>query len=208
MRQAIAPISLFFTMLSISGCATTSPFHLLAAKTKHPYSLIGDDFGILDEQDLAANTCTAEPEPFSTTSTAFPYWRCFPTSEVRMICDEDGWIPEPFEGKQVLVVLRVDGRHGRHEYLARRPMGVASCYSFLVDFERLTKDTQHVCLSGAFHRTVPDDDDHPISYWDFDKYKTRKGCDSYFVGDCDLSFKIKNGCQVSRADLNKSKQRK
>ena len=28
----------------------------------------------------------------------------------------------------------------------------------------------------------------PLSYWDFDKIKTVRGCDSYFVGDCDLKY--------------------
>ena len=172
--------------------------HLKSARHAYPYSLIGDDFGILTEEDLAANACTATPQPFSLDSTSFPYWKCFKTKDVSFLCDSSG-IPDPNDGVQGLIVLKVTSEKGNHEYLARRPWDIESCRSFGRRVAALTRNTSHVCLSGAFHRVETDDKGSPRSYWDFDKIKTVRGCDSYFVGDCDLKYQLKHGCKVVRA---------
>src|SRR4051794_7468672 len=100
------------------------------ARIKYPYSLIGDDFGILNEDDLAANTCDAIPQPFSYKSMAFIYWECFQTHNVSFICDQGDGIPDPHEGLLAFIVLKVSGEDGEREYLARRPWPMKSCRKF------------------------------------------------------------------------------
>lgn len=187
----------FFCMIVQTAeiLANKPTHHLLSAKLKFPYSLIGDDFGILNEQDLAANTCTAIPEPFSLKSIAFPYWQCYATKDVSFECDSGG-IPDPHEGMQGLIVIQVNSQNSGNDYVARRPWDISSCKEFRKRFLLLTKSTSQICISGSFMETTSKGKDEQVTSWVFDKYKTTKGCDSYFVGDCDLKYKIKHGCKV------------
>jgi len=64
--------------------------HLTDVKKKFPYSLIGDDYGILNEDDLAIPTCHVLPRPYLNTHVedlnSFEYWKCFPTTGVQVDC--------------------------------------------------------------------------------------------------------------------------
>ena len=196
MWKTVAISTTIFMTLTNAVASTNKPSEpFKSAKLAYPHSLIGNGFGILTEEDLAANTCTATPEPFSQDSTSFPYWQCFKTEHMSFLCDSSG-VPDPNDGVQGLIVLRIASNEGNHEYLARRPWDIESCRRFGKRVAALTSNTSHVCLSGAFHRVEAGEKGSPLYYWDFDKIKTRHGCDSYFVGDCDLKYKIKHGCKT------------
>ena len=50
----------------------------LNLKSKFPYALITEDYGILTSDDLEINGCIAKPTPFYEDSISYPYWRCLP----------------------------------------------------------------------------------------------------------------------------------
>jgi len=68
----------------------------LNMRKKFPYSLLTDDFGILDEDDLASNSCAAIPTPFSKRNLAFPYWQCFEVNDTEVSCIDIG----PYENSK------------------------------------------------------------------------------------------------------------
>jgi hypothetical protein len=181
-------------MISPFGWAS-SPESLASAKAKYPYTLLGDDFGILNESDLAANTCDAYPKLFSLGSNSL-YWRCFESNAVTFSCDSSG-IADPNEGVMGLIVLNINNKNARHEYLGRRPWPIVDCREFGKKFASLTKHTRHVCISGSSPGKSTDPNDTQTTTWIFEKYKTSKGCESYFEGDCDLTRLIKRGCKPS-----------
>jgi hypothetical protein len=184
---------------SIGNAAHTGKSHLADAKKRYPYNLLGEDFGVLNEQDLASNTCDAIPEPFGKkTFSATPYWQCFEAKEVSFLCDTDV-SDDPHEGARSLIVMKIAGKKGNHEYLGRHPFDIKSCQRYRRRFKALSRRVAHICVSGAFHQKTTDDMGAQISYWDFDKYKTRRGCDSYFEGGCDLWYQKKHGCTPVQA---------
>ena len=64
-------------ILCLFTCSTSS-----FGSTAFQDSLIGEDFGILNQDDLAIPTCWVHPKPFDesqeSTVNSFPYWKCFP----------------------------------------------------------------------------------------------------------------------------------
>lgn len=159
--------------------------HSNSLKRAHPFALIGDDYGILNLDDLAINACIAVPQPFAEESIFFPYWQCFETKNVAFECDHGG-IQEPGTPIEALMVFVVRSQK-KSEYLAPSLMDLAACNEYKKDWERLTKGEKHVCFSAELV-DLGKDGEHD-AHWIFDKFKTRKGCVSYFEGYCDIRNK-------------------
>jgi hypothetical protein len=190
------PLTLLAALLTSLGAAAGIPAdHLQQAKIRYPYSLIGDDHGILSEQDLAMSTCYANPTPFSSTEGmgAF-YWKCFETKKISTECDSNGE-QDPYE--EGLLELTVTDRDESHDYIARRVLPLHDCQQFVRDIRKRLRGSRYACIMGS----SPSMDNRPpelIKYtWIFEAIRTRKGCESYFQ-QCDLNDLIKEGgCEPS-----------
>ena len=80
----------------------------------------------------------------------------------------------------------------RHEYYMRRPIDLISAKSIVDYWGRLAKNEKYVCLAGGFsgeEEVIEDNNKLKKYYWVFEKIKTKKGCDSYFVGRCNFTYK-------------------
>ena len=174
-----------------------SPNVLFLVKNKYPYSLIGDDFGILSEADLAANTCDVQPQPFAIGSESM-YWQCFDSKVVKFLCDSNGTV-DPHEGVMGLIVLSAHKKNTWHEYIARRPWQIADCRQFGRSFIKTIKGTHHVCIAGSSPENKGALSKSNTTTWIFEKYKSSKGCESYFYGNCDLTYLIRHGCKIEPA---------
>jgi hypothetical protein len=55
-------------------------------KQKYPYPLLTEDYGLLNENDLAAYTWGLKPRPFTKqeSSGAYTYWQCFPRESIEV----------------------------------------------------------------------------------------------------------------------------
>ncbi len=193
MRNKIAFL-LFLVLISASAC--TIPAHKKAAednyRSKYPYTVLGEDYGLLTEDDVAISSCIAHPSPFSLQeSSPHPYWQCFSLSGSAFECEE---ADENEEGRTAIlaVVLKKDGI--TNDYLSRRAIPLDACNSHKDDWVRLTSNQKFVCISGGL---INDDSDKMYRSWIFESYKTAKGCDSYFQGGCNLAHKIQNGCNLA-----------
>lgn len=164
--------------------ANTHQMRLEELKKDFPYGLLTDDFGVLNKQDLKTNTCIAEPIPFFKEAKAspYPYWQCFEVKETKMVCERGTY--DSYE-KAVMSMLVISGvRDGeRHEFISRRPISLVSCRLYQKDWHRLTKNEKYICVSGAEARKEIKDS-KTVWVWVFGRYKTRKGCDSYFQDEC------------------------
>lgn len=159
---------------------------------KYPFGLLGEDHGLLTEQDLAVNTCDAIPEPFSPTSKAYPYWQCFNTSEISVL-RENPTYSEDLKAEAVIMAVHAKAGTLTQEYLSPRPISLKSCHGYQKNWRRLNKGEKYGCISGQFNDQT-DDAGENVTYWIFDKFKTHRGCVSYFAGDCSLAHQIKGGC--------------
>lgn len=165
--------------------------HLKRFKEKYPYTLIGEDYQLLNEDDLAIRSLVAKGEPFSLTkSTSHAYWQCFSLKNSNFECDESS--SDPMEngaaGALIAIVLKKEGI--THEYLSRRGISLELCNKHQQKWLSLTKGQEHVCVSGEFINPLKENLNKPERAWIFVSFKTHLGCDSYFDGDCSLADRL------------------
>ncbi len=166
-------------------------------KEVYPFGLIGDDYGILNEEDLAINTCNVtQSVPFSLDGdTVFPYWRCYSTKDASLRCDDPDY-DEDEKSMMVILVLEIRSKKdGSHDYLPRRAIRLESCKYFQERFNKMTQDESHFCVSGEFWEKHSGDTETAEMIWSFDKFKTKKGCVSYFSDECNLRIQLERGCK-------------
>ena len=183
-KKIICLFSLF-----LIGSIFANNNHLQKLNSKFPYALLGDDFEILNENDLAINACEAIPSPFSLKqSDYYPRWQCFETKKSRLFCDGHRY-DELEKIFYTLLVIAGQKNHERHEYLSRKKIPYSACISYAQDWHRLLKNEKYVCFSGAFiTKKEKGYKGRNIYYWIFNSFKTKKGCEPYFEGWCDLKF--------------------
>ncbi len=176
-------VILFFICISASAVDIRQS-HLQELKKAFPYGLLTDDFGILNIQDLKINACIAGPVPFLKQDkiSPYPYWQCFEVRNSKMTCEIGKYDPQEKAMMSMLVVSSTRNSE-LHEFISRRPVRLRSCRLYKKNWQKLTKNEKYICISGADH-SEETSGSKVTSAWIFGRYKTRKGCDSYFRGEC------------------------
>jgi hypothetical protein len=185
-----------FALFALAGCAFQQVSHIEKLKVAYPFGLIGDDYGILNEADLAINTCNVtRVVPFSLKGdTIYPYWKCYSTKDTSLHCDDPDY-DEDEKSFMVILALEVRSKNEEsHDYLTRRAIRLDSCKYFQNKFNKIIKGETHICVSGEFWDKHSKDAVNGQMIWSFDKFKTNKGCVSYFADECDFQVQLKNGC--------------
>jgi hypothetical protein len=155
---------------------------------------LSEGFGIVSTEDIAINDCQATPVPYSESSNSYQYWQCFEVKQSRLYCDGKGYDEDEKEWLTVMVISGVRDSI-LNEYITRRAIPLKDCQSFQQDWKRLTANEKHVCVSGSFNKRQ-NTKRKWVSNWTFDRFKTRKGCESYFEGGCSLKHQLDQGCKL------------
>lgn len=190
MWKKVAALLLSFSLSS--SFAGRGESHLRQLNTDFPYGLLTDDFGILDRDDLKINSCIAVPGPFADSLNqgyGYPYWQCFEAKKAKMICEGQKYDPETKSRKSMLVISAARGDE-LHEFISRRPINLRSCRLYQSEWQKLVSHEKYICVSGE---TPSRKKESRKTVWIFGRYKTKKGCDSYFEGECNLQYQIKQG---------------
>ena len=179
--------SFFFSVFGM-----TQNRHLTMLKSKFPYGLLTDDFGILTNDDLAINDCLATPTPVAVRSHAYSYWQCFESKKISFSCDSSG-IPDKYEGVMGLVVAGITTDPIRHNYIESRLWPIKDCKRFVKDAAKILKGTRYACISGSVigneFTSIPEKE---TMSWTFERIKTKKGCEGR---NCDFTKEFKrNNC--------------
>ncbi len=206
--------NIFFLAISaMISIASANSTHLNKIKSIYPYGLIGDDFGILNWEDLAVNTCFASMTPFSEDkSMAYSYWQCFLKADVKVECESLGYEPSV---KMELAYFNINVKNkiennleknlgfktgervAEQSYLARDPMDIRSCKELLKSYKRKTQIQKYVCISGSFNSLELLENGQREVNWVFDKFKNKKGCEAY-KSECELEVPYKKSCIVPK----------
>ena len=158
---------------------------------KHPYAILTANYGIITKEDLAYDASHVEIGKYDPkTSLSALYWQCFKKGEVT--AKFDSWRgPDSGEAWNkifTMCTIEIDVRHGGELqiYADHRAHQVGYCREFLRDWKKNTWREQYICLNGegGFFQTSKVDGTYKL--WTFEKYKTKKGCDSYFSGACKM----------------------
>src|SRR4051812_27834012 len=123
MRKTLKAFLILSIAVSFHARASTS--HLNQIKAKYPFALLGDDHGILTEDDLAINSCAAEPIQFSPQEISYSYWQCFPTRIMSFECDGADYDEDERSIMTILAIV-AQGQGARHEYLSNRSISLDS----------------------------------------------------------------------------------
>ena len=144
------------------------------------------------------NTCNViMAEPFSKDSTTYPYWQCFSTKSVKVDCD-DFTRDKGAKSATGVMAITVSDSHHHQEYLSRRAIDLEDCHYFKKKWKQLTTQESHECLARPLIDVERLDQEKKETFWIFDKFKTKKGCASYFYGACNLKYLLRHGCSLNK----------
>ena len=169
--------------------------HLALLKSRYPYGLIGDDYGVLSLEDLAVNACGVDVTPFSKEKNmAYSYWQCFLVKNTTIGCESLG---SELNEKEETGYLEISAQSssGRQAYLVRNAIGMKGCKKRLDIWNKLVKDERYVCLSGSYASSDGAVIGKTETHWVFDKFKTRKGCESLGL-DCGFKTSLDKTCNL------------
>ena len=162
---------------------------------EYRYTLLTEDYDILTDNDLAAYTWGMPPRPFDgEESGGYNYWQCFPREHISMTLEDFGYSSEDIEWKDTLsdITLLASNKPGVfHEYTMRHIHPTSFYEKKFHLWRKLMKGEKYVCLAGSYgsiEKRTQDGNTQEIHYWTFDKIKTKKGCDSNFMGDCHRTY--------------------
>jgi hypothetical protein len=158
---------------------------------KYPYSILTNDYGILNEMDLNTHKDGTNPPPFlPKEGFGYIYWQCFPRDYLSINLEDLGYSSEDIGWNENYGDLKitVSNKTGTsHEYVMRRSWTVSGYEKRFDLWIKLMKGEKYVCLAGRFINRkdkVEHGKKHHIYSWVFEKLKTKKGCDSYFDDEC------------------------
>lgn len=161
------------------------------ADLHHNYGLLGEGYGIVTSEDIAVNDCQATPMPFSDQSDAYQYWQCFDVKDSRVYCDGKGFDEDTQLLHTYMVISGI--RSGiKQEYVTRRTIPLTTCQEYIKDWKRLVEGEKVVCISGSLLNHSKNQRNEEIYNWIFDRFKTKKGCESYFEGGCSLKYQLEH----------------
>jgi hypothetical protein len=144
--------------------------------------------------DMAMNSCDANVVVFSGTPGSYPYWQCFPIKQIKFKCDPAGLSEDTIEETALLLIDIVNREHPQ-QYVPRRAMEMSNCQWFHQKWKMAIRRQRFACLSVSFSG-FENEGDRKVAIWVFDKFKTKRGCQSYFHGGCSLTYAKKHGCQI------------
>lgn len=179
-------IILISTILIIFFCDTLAISK--GAQKKYPYSVLTNDYGILNEKDLDTLKLGVKPPTFlPEEGHSFLYWQCFPRDRISISLKDMGYTSEDIGGKENYSALKImvsNDSNAYHEYSMRRVWATSTYADRFNLWLKLMRNEKYVCLLGDFvyRKKIKG---AITQYWIFEKIKTKKGCDSYFAGDCD-----------------------
>lgn len=159
--------------------------------------LITPNYGIVTDDDLAYDASRQKIPPYAP-GTSSLYWQCLPAKQVRLKYQTSRG-SDPMGLANVIVTMcepeitvHRDGE--LHIYVDRRGHPVEHCHEMARQWHRLTKNESIVCLNGDGSNLMEDPKLGKYFLWTWEKFKTRKGCYSYFGGTCDTEGCSKGKC--------------
>jgi hypothetical protein len=156
---------------------------------KYPYSVLTDDYGILNQIDLNSVLDGVYP-PISSPKKGYGYiyWQCFPREQVKISLEDIGYSSmNHIENDAEITITAYDKDGVIHQYGMRRSWPVLGQENRFNQYVKLMQAEKYVCIAGNFieseEKTIESVKQH-THYWVFEKMKTKKGCEAYFEDGC------------------------
>lgn len=181
-------VSLFIIFLCAISCNALGVS--LAAKQKYPFTLLTNDYGILNDHDLSFYLSYMHPAShFPKRGSNCIYWQCFPRENISITLEDYGEFVEEFKkdtvGELNIEVMAKPGVF--HHYCLRRAWVVNDLQKEFIHWRKLMHKEKYVCLAGEFvdrTQTIENGTKNDVSLWGFEQLKTKKGCVGYLGSSC------------------------
>jgi len=154
---------------------------------KYPYSVLTDDYGILNEHDLSRPRGFTPPRKFPDGKLYYFYWQCFPRKDVRISLRDIGYSSFNIDDNDSELTIEAYTISETHQYGMRRDWPVRGNEKAFDGYQKIMRGQKYICLQGTYFfykDSVTDGKKNRTYYWTFEKMKTKKGCESYFEGRC------------------------
>ncbi len=154
-----------------------------AAKKKYPYSLITDDYHILNEEDLGHYTKVCLPRPFSEKTFGGFYWQCFSRELISITLEDMGYSSEDWGWDDTASDLNIKvyiKPNIVHHYYMRRADPFGEYHKHFIRWHKLMTKQKYVCFAAHFEGKgieVEGGLQREIYNWTFEKIKTKRGSD-------------------------------
>ncbi len=151
-------------------------------KSNYPHGLLTDDYGILQEIDLEADAkdvVQTYPYNIHAFRSAYRRWQCFPVQDVSFSVET--WKDNDPMGAHDIIVdlclfsIEIKNSRPTHFYSGRRAYRLSYCNELKKTWNKLTSEEKYVCLNGEPGSLI-----HSEKSWTWNKFKTFKGCESYW----------------------------
>ena len=181
-------VLILFILMFLSSTQTNEKLF-----TRRPhFGLLTPGYEIVTKDDLAYDESTRIMVPYDPNDPIGPLrWQCFPKGEVDARFDSwrgtDGMGAWNKIYKMCSIEIEVHHNGEIHDYVDRRAHQVEFCQDFIQAWKRVTDHEPIVCLNGDGGGYDRDEKHGQSKLWTWEKFKTRKGCYSYFEGECDVA---------------------
>ncbi len=174
-------------------CLCSSAWAASPLNQKYPDVLLTDDHGILKEKDVTNDLPDKKIVPYriNEDQPGFPRWQCFPVEDIKPKVQTWRGV-DGMGGDQVVTMcdlhILAEGKEPWHDYFEPRAWNNNHCSEFMNAWNRLTRNEGFVCLSGdpfLLEKENVEGAERMVKLWQWNKFKTKKGCYSYRLGVCD-----------------------
>lgn len=148
-----------------------------------PYAILGQNYGILNKDDLLENEAISKPVPFrSKKSYPFQYWQCFEVKKTTFIC-ERGIYDKSEKDFMSMFIITIRKDMFEQKYINNKLLNYRACLEFLKEWKDYTDKEKYVCISAEFLNEEKIKT-NVIWNWIFHRFKTKKGCNSFSSHEC------------------------
>lgn len=164
------------------------------------YGLLTPGYGIVSQDDLAYDACRKKIGPYNPNDDLGSlYWQCFPKSEINARYNSwrglDGGSATNELQDMCSFEIVVHHAGETQVYVDRRGHHLDFCMDYLHAWNRITRSQDTVCLSGDGGFYIQDKQWGKAKLWTWEKFKTKRGCFSYFAGRCETQGSSAKECQ-------------
>jgi hypothetical protein len=175
MRKVLIGILVLYPLCQAVAHSSTS--HLTELKSKYPYGLLNDDYGVLTLNDLALNACRIKPEAFVPGALhPYEYWLCFESKSILATCEDQNFSNE--DGHVGRVEVDAQDHQITYQFIESRPWPIRDCRRFVKSLKNLMRGTSYTCISASYiGKEERNERGQMERVGIFRRLKTKKGCE-------------------------------
>lgn len=170
-------IILSFTIFFLFSCTKNNTLH-----ERYPDKLLSDDHGILRKEDLIDKRDVLPLMALGIDSNPASRWHCFESINLNSKCIKSDNKVKELNDYAADFEMSIDENGKKYEYYFRGLISFEGCEEHRSTWKKLMEGEKYFCVSGTLLK-IDSKDQNKIS-GAFDRLKTKKGCDSWFIGDC------------------------